>query len=292
MMALAAANPVSPSTLLKLGRVSNLPTIWTNVLAGVVLSGRSWQNSRTAVVLVAMSLFYVGGMYLNDYFDRAIDARERPARPIPAEEISAAAVAAIGFGLLAAGIALMTALGTAAALAGVVLAALIAAYDAFHKNNPVAPIIMGACRACVYGGAAAALDGSVPVATALAALALLAYVAGLTYAARQESLDTVGTLWPLLVLSPPFVLALPALQQGLVGTLIYLLFVAAMSYALHLLARRPMPGAVPRAVALLIAGISLADAAFLASAGAAAPAVLAAGGFVLTLALQRYVPGT
>ena len=41
------------------------------------------------LVLLAMSLFYVGGMYLNDYFDRAIDARERPERPIPAGDISA-----------------------------------------------------------------------------------------------------------------------------------------------------------------------------------------------------------
>jgi len=52
------------------------------------------------IVLIAMSLMYVGGMYLNDYFDRAIDADERPGRPIPAGDISAALVAAIGFGLL------------------------------------------------------------------------------------------------------------------------------------------------------------------------------------------------
>ena len=58
--------------------MSNLPTVWTNVLAATVLAGGAWQNTRTAIVLVAMSLFYVGGMYLNDYFDRAIDARERP----------------------------------------------------------------------------------------------------------------------------------------------------------------------------------------------------------------------
>src|SRR6185295_9438522 len=87
-------------TLLKLGRVSNLPTVWTNVLAGTVLAADTVQGWRFAVVLLAMSLLYVGGMYLNDYFDRAIDAAERPSRPIPAGEISAAAVAAFGFGTL------------------------------------------------------------------------------------------------------------------------------------------------------------------------------------------------
>src|SRR6266536_5422048 len=99
-MAVAAPQAISLATLLTLGRVSNLPTVWTNVLAGSVLAGGAWQSWRTATALVAMSLSYVGGMYLNDYFDRAIDARERPGRPIPAGDISAAAVAAIGFAML------------------------------------------------------------------------------------------------------------------------------------------------------------------------------------------------
>ena len=51
-----------------------------------------------------MTAFYVGGMYLNDFFDRDIDARERPGRPIHAGDISAGAVSAIGFGLLAVGV--------------------------------------------------------------------------------------------------------------------------------------------------------------------------------------------
>ena len=83
--------------LLRLGRVSNLPTVWTNVLAGLVLAGGDWYEWRTFVTLVAMSLFYVGGMYLNDYFDRSIDARERPGRPLPAAHISPHMVAVIGF---------------------------------------------------------------------------------------------------------------------------------------------------------------------------------------------------
>src|SRR5688500_14958634 len=77
-MTAASQSVVSPKTLLRLGRVSNLPTVWTNVLAATVLAGGAPQSTRTAVVLIAMSLFYVGGMYLNDYFDREIDARERP----------------------------------------------------------------------------------------------------------------------------------------------------------------------------------------------------------------------
>ena len=34
-------------------------------------------------------MFYIGGMYLNDAFDRDIDARERPERPIPSGHVGA-----------------------------------------------------------------------------------------------------------------------------------------------------------------------------------------------------------
>src|SRR5262245_54322396 len=121
-MAVAAFRARSLTALARLGRVSNLPTVWTNVLAATVLAGGEWRTLRTVTVLVGMSLFYVGGMYLNDYFDRAIDARERPTRPIPAGDVAAGMVAAIGFALLAGGIAVMVPLGGPALLAGLALA--------------------------------------------------------------------------------------------------------------------------------------------------------------------------
>jgi 4-hydroxybenzoate polyprenyltransferase len=290
LMAIAAS--LSLATLLKLGRVSNLPTIWTNVLAGTVLAGGEWRDQRIAVVLLAMSLFYVGGMYLNDYFDRAIDRRERPERPIPAGEVSATTVAAIGFGMLGVGVALLAMAGTVAALAGVLLAAAVVGYDLFHKGFVLSPLVMGLCRALVYVAAAVAATGAVSAAVVIASLALLAYVAGLTYSARQESLDRVGNLWPLVVLSAPLVLALPAFRHGALAVLVYVALIGWTAYAIYLLAKRPFAGAVPRAVGFLIAGISLVDAALLAAAGAILPALVATLGFAATLAFQRYVPGT
>ena len=291
-MAMTAQRPLSLTALLTLGRVSNLPTVWTNVLTGAVLAGGAWHDGRTGIVLVAMSLFYVGGMYLNDYFDRGIDARERPERPIPAGDVAADLVAAIGFGLLAAGVALLATIGLAPAICGLGLAALIVAYDLFHKGNPVAPVMMGACRMLIYLGAAAATTGSIPEFVVIASLALLAYIAGLTYAARQESLDRVGNLWPLVALSAPMIVALPGLGRGLLSAAIYFVLIGWTAAAVRLLARRPAPGAVPRAVAALIAGVSLVDAALSASAGASAPALLALTGFAATVLLQRYIAGT
>ena len=75
-----------------------MPTVWTNVLAGTLLAGGAWQSWRTGLFVLAMTLFYVGGMYLNDF-------------------------------LLGAAIAVMASLGIASAASALVLAAAIVAYD-------------------------------------------------------------------------------------------------------------------------------------------------------------------
>jgi len=49
---------------------------------------------------------------------------------------------------------------------------------------------------------------------------------------------------------------------------------------------------VPRAVVSLIAGIPLVDSVILSGAGALELSIVAVAAFVLTMALQRVVPGT
>ncbi|MEQ1767159.1 MAG: UbiA family prenyltransferase, partial [Methylotenera sp.] len=70
-------------TYFQLARISNLPTVWTNVFTGVVLANGQWQDLRLIYLLAAMSLFYVAGMFLNDAFDHKFDAQMRQDRPIP-----------------------------------------------------------------------------------------------------------------------------------------------------------------------------------------------------------------
>jgi 4-hydroxybenzoate polyprenyltransferase len=288
----SALNGVSGSTLLRLGRVSNLPTVWTNVLAGTALAGGDPWAPRTGVALLAMTLFYVGGMYLNDAFDRDIDARERPSRPIPAGEISASAVLTAGFAMLAVGIALMSLFGLAAAVAGLGLAAAIVFYDLRHKGNPFSPLVMGLCRALVYVGAALIASGTISGAVLIGGIALFAHVVGLTYAAKQESLDQIGRLWPLAVLACPVVAAAPALAGGVFSSATWFALAAADVLAVAMLIRRARPGAVPHAVAALIAAISLVDAALI-SAVAAWPVVLACwAGYALTRLAHKAIPGT
>ncbi len=96
-----------------LGRVSNLPTVWTNTLVGLALAGGAAGDARTLPLLLALSLFYLGGMYLNDAFDAAGDAVERPERPIPSGRVGRGTVFALGFAMLGGGLALLLWLGLA-----------------------------------------------------------------------------------------------------------------------------------------------------------------------------------
>ena len=78
-------------TLLVLGRVSNLPTVWSNCLAGWLLGGGG-EWPRFAVLGGGATLLYEGGMFLNDAFDADFDAQHRRERPIPSGAISPGSV--------------------------------------------------------------------------------------------------------------------------------------------------------------------------------------------------------
>jgi 4-hydroxybenzoate polyprenyltransferase len=283
---------VSPGLYLRLGRVSNLPTVWTNVLAGTALAGVPVGAGRLAGLMLAFSLLYVGGMYLNDAFDRDIDARERPERPIPSGRIGAGQVFAIGFGMLGLGVLILLPIGAWPAWAsGFALAGVITYYDAHHKANPLSPLVMGLCRVLVYVTAALAVGGRLAGAVVGGAAVLLCYLIGLTYVAKQENLSEVRNLWPLLFLAAPFVYAAPTLGRGALAAVLYVAFLAWVAYAVSLLVRRGRRD-IRGAVVGLIAGISLLDALLIAGTGDASRASVAVLGFVLTLGFQRWIPGT
>jgi len=284
---------------LRLGRVSNLPTVWTNMLAGIVLAGGNPAESWVWPLLLALTLFYLGGMYLNDAFDAAIDAVERPERPIPSGRVSRATVFVAGFFMLAAGIALVAYVDQArngdaaggAGLAAVALAAAIVFYDWYHKANPLSPVVMGLCRLLVYLTAGLVFVSPPPLQLVIGGVLLLCYLIGLTYVAKQENLGSVDKLWPLLFLAIPVVHGVNLSAQAPLTGLFLLLFAGWMAVALWFIKRRG-PGDIPRAVVSLLAGICLLDAMLIAGTGNVELAVLAVAGFVLTLGLQRFVPGT
>jgi hypothetical protein len=298
-MSRAAVSGVSWSVALRLGRVSNLPTVWTNVLAGIVLSGAAMTPQPALLLILSLSLFYVAGMFLNDAFDREFDRRNRPDRPIPAGDVTAATVFVYGFGLLACGIILLFAVGYGtsagtgwrAPVAGGLLAASIVLYDGWHKANPVSPFLMGFCRLLVYLIAGLAVAGMLSERLLLAAIVSLCYLIGLTYVAKQESLRRVENLWPLLFLGAPFAYGAPFAAEGGPALVLYILLLLAVLSALVLMFRPDTPD-IHHAIMLLIAGISLLDGFFMAAQGRAWLAGAAVAAFFLTLAFQRFIAGT
>ena len=282
-------------TALKLGRVSNLPTVWTNAMAGALLALSAAPGAALVPILLsalALTLFYVGGMWLNDAFDAEIDRAQKADRPIPMGEISQRAVFLGAFAMLGLGILLTLPLEGLAMVSAVMLTLSIFLYDWLHKRTALAPIIMGVTRFFCYVMAALAATGAFPGVALWGALGLMAYVVGLTYAAKQEAFDRLDRAWPLAVLAFPAVLVLVMGWGKPLALLVALGFLVATGGALRLLFRRAK-GDVPKAVTLLIASISLYDAALIAGVhGGWLPALLAVAGFGLTRALQRRIAGT
>lgn len=175
----------------RLGRVSNLPTVWTNTLTGIVLADGSLREVGIPALLAAFTLFYTGGMFLNDAFDRDIDRRQRPNRPIPSGLVKPETVFAMGYGMLLLGIMMVAAVGFEQgwqpAAWALLLASAIVLYDVYHKENPYGPWIMALCRSLIYVTAASALTGPVPIPVMVGATITYGYVAGLTYIAKRTS---------------------------------------------------------------------------------------------------------
>ncbi len=277
--------------LLVLGRVSNLPTVWSNCFAGWWLSGGgSWTGF--AQLCLAATCLYIGGMYLNDAFDAQFDSQHRPERPIPSGVISSAAVWKWGFGWLTLGFLLVLPFGTAAFVSALLLVIAILIYDAIHKIVAIAPVLMAACRFFLILLAAATARDGITGHTLWVALVLAAYIVGLSYIARRESALGPLQYWPMLFLAAPLVLAL-IVNQGQFFIPAFLLCTAASVWMLRCL-RYVMGGGqrnIGRCVSGLLAGIPLIDL-LAAWDGSTINVVTFVALFCLSLLLQRFVPAT
>ncbi len=290
-------------TLLILGRVSNLPTVWTNAAVGWFLSGGSWTVELGAIIL-GISLLYVAGMTLNDAFDARWDAEHADDRPIPAGNISIPAVWTLGFVEMFAGatvLIFMTSVSTWL-IGGLIGCILI--YNWLHKRWKGSVIVMGLCRALVYlcAGSAVATHTSqlaIPQVVYLVSIAVVIYIAGLTLAARSEHLKSAGGTPGNSGLLPRFMLMLPVLfpllaSQQLPNTPVTIALVSVGvlgTWAWITIIRSNLVTRIPLGIAYAIAGIAFYDAAILAFADWRA-AIFALLCFILTLGAQRVIPAT
>lgn len=268
---------------LELCRLSNLPTVWTNVTAAWWLGGAA--DPRTlALLLAGASLVYPAGMVLNDAFDAAIDRRERPQRPIPSGRIAAGSAWIAGSAGLGLGGALLI-LGGAAPWLAALLALAVLAYDWLHAKSAWTTLLMALCRALLWWLPATQFSPTI----AIWSTALFAYIAGVSLLARDEASGPTrgANFWfaRILLLSPALAAALQpeALQNWALP--LFVLLIAGVLRSLD----AARPATIGRAVGWLLAGIPLLDT----MATAPAPlAFLLAAAFPLCRLLQRSIPAT
>ncbi len=259
-------------TLLILGRVSNLPTVWSNLIAGWWITGGIYGDGHRLLLLLAGgSLLYTGGMYLNDFCDAAFDARYCPERPIPAGRISRKTVGILACLWFFSGWLCLVTFGLICAGIGILLIAAIVLYDFRHKQVSWAPLTMGVCRILLYPLAGSAFFGgnqimsySLPppavlngttlyLSTSTSQAEFIAeegwqmtlvalsfgvplglYVAGITYLARGESRPDKPARWALLLILAPMAAALVSYFLGRDGSTYYLFFPVALLFLLGL----------------------------------------------------------
>ena len=168
--------------LLATGRIANLPTVCSNVLAGFWLSsslypacclGSISQDKMIVPLLFLMlscCMIYVAGCMLGDAVDLAFDRKNRPSRPIPQGILTARSVRSASYVLFALALIILffvtpvtallneyqakflsvrwtEAIQTHEIVFGLLLSGVVTCY-AFHhkKNKPAALIMMGSCR--------------------------------------------------------------------------------------------------------------------------------------------------
>jgi 4-hydroxybenzoate polyprenyltransferase len=175
-------------------RLGNVFTAASNVIAGFLIVRGQWQPAGVLAALVGSSAsLYAAGMVLNDAFDAELDSRERPERPIPSGRVPRRNAFAVGWTLLAGGVALgglATALSNQAGplVVACCLALTIVMYDAGLKSTWAGPSAMGWCRTLnVLLGASASRRIAEFGPIWLYAAAIGAYTVALTLLAKRET---------------------------------------------------------------------------------------------------------
>ena len=278
-------------TLLVLGRVSNLPTVWSNCLAGWWLGGGG-NFGKLPLLLFGASALYIGGRFLNDAFDAEFDRQRRPSRPIPSGMISLTAVWRWSFALLGLGALALAALGKTTGVLTLALLACIIIYDATHRAIAASPWLLGLCRFWLYVIAGSTGVWGVNGGPIWCGAALAIYAAGFGSVARRGNFRRPVPFWPLLLLTAPVFLAMlmnagAARKDAMLVSLVFGLWGARCARTIFL----PDEANVGRIAAGLLAGIVLVD--WLAVAPQLPhwlSGVVFLPLFGATLLLQRFVP--
>lgn len=184
----------SPQAYLQLFRLGNVFTAVADVLLGYLLTHASLQPGGVVAALIGAScLLYTSGMVLNDVFDLAVDARDRPFRPIPSGRVQLRLARLLGFELMLFGVGAGFLAGYLAGtwrcgIIALLLAINVLLYDTWMKRSWMGPLAMGGCRFLNVVLGMSALEGSWHGVHFMISGGIGIYIAGVTWFARTEAI--------------------------------------------------------------------------------------------------------
>jgi 4-hydroxybenzoate polyprenyltransferase len=275
---------------LELLRPANVATALADVLAGYAVAG---MPDRRALywLLLATACLYAGGIVLNDVFDREVDSRERPERPIPSGRVSVAAASTLGYGLLVSGVTAGFAASEGAGLVALATAGFILLYDSWGKRQGLlGPVNMGMCRGLNLLLGVAAAPAVLQTAWPLALLPLI-YIAAVTAVSRGEVHGGRRGIAAFALISLIVVLgALAALALGMrswAGGILTVALAWRVLPAFWGAYQNPAPGPIRHAIRTGVLSLVLLDAVIGASYGGALYSVLILATGLLATSLAR-----
>ncbi|MEO6095199.1 MAG: UbiA family prenyltransferase [Fibrobacteria bacterium] len=179
-------------SFLSLVRIPTVFSSMSNAYAGYFIAGGRTFSPQLGAGIAAAALFIMAGMALNDVADKEVDAKERPNRPIPSGAIPLGTAWGLSLGMMALGLGLLWFANPVSVSVGGALCLAIFAYNFALKGGWAGPAAMGLCRALnLLTGmsltwAALPHPATLPLPAWLALASLWAYIALVTFLARDE----------------------------------------------------------------------------------------------------------
>ncbi len=205
-------------------QVVRFPAVFTamsDIFLGFLLTHSSLLPLNQFLFLLgSSSCLYLAGMLFNDIFDREIDSKERPNRPIPSGRVPLKSAIIAGVLLIAFGLcfAILNDLSQVektghSFFIAIILTVAIFAYDGLLKKTVLAPLAMGSCRFLnvILGASATITVWASPQIYLASCLGI--YIIGLTWFARKET--EVNQ-------SKSLILPCMIINLGLVGLLLFI----------------------------------------------------------------------
>lgn len=253
------SNSFTLKPYLELGRISNLPTVISNVLLGFALINQDIDPMIKVIMIFSGFCFYIAGMYMNDICDYEWDKENKNSRPLVTGEVNLEQVKLIKnvfflSAFILYGIAnILTNFNLISLLYPLALTAFISWYNYDHKDNSLSPVLMGLCRVFLILSASALITPQFNIIMLGVLLTYVSYTGALTFAAKFEHKNSFNMkLIPKLIyLSAPFFLFYFS-QKNTISIINLFLLISWSLYNLWLLNKKRIGLFVTNSIAAMV----------------------------------------